>query len=98
MITLEEFQKLDLRVGTITEVKNHPEADRLYILKVNFGEEERQLVAGLKEFYEEKELLKKQVIVVMNLQPVKFMGVESQGMLLAAGGKNQVAVLTTDKK
>ena len=99
MISIEEFQKLDLRVGTITKVEQHPNADKLYVLKVNFKEEERQIVAGLKQYYTEKELLNKQITVIMNLEPAKLRGIESQGMLLATDSKDgRVAILTPDKK
>lgn len=84
MLSLNEFQKVDMRVGTITEVKDHPNADKLYVLEVDLGNECRQLVAGLRDKYKKEQLEGKQVIVMMNLEPRELRGVKSHGMLLAA--------------
>jgi len=97
MITIEEFQKLDLRIGTIKEVKSHPNADKLYVYLHDLGNEERQIIAGIKSHYKEKELLNKQIVIIVNLQPVVLRGIESQGMLLAASDDKDLAVLTPDK-
>ena len=67
MITMEDFKKLNLIVGTITRVEDHPNADRLYLLTVNLGSEERTLVAGIREAYQSEDLIGKQVVVVENL-------------------------------
>ena len=83
-ITIDDFDKLDLRVGQIVEAKQHPDADKLLVFKVKIGEETRQIVSGIKNWYEPDDLVGKKVIVVYNLKPVKLRGVESQGMLLAA--------------
>ncbi|MBU4242032.1 MAG: methionine--tRNA ligase [Nanoarchaeota archaeon] len=99
MVSFEEFQKLDLRIGKVLEVKPHPDADKLYVLQVDLGElGKRQIVAGLKQYYEPKDLKGKEIVVVANLQPVKLRGVESQGMLLAATDDKNVAVLSPEKK
>ena len=90
------FFPLDMRTGVIENVENHPNADRLYVLKVNLRDEERQLVAGLREYYQPDELLGKRVVVLCNLKPANIRGVESQGMVLAADDGNRVALLTTD--
>lgn len=99
-VSFDDFLKLDLRVGKITEIKDHPNADKLLVLSVDVGDEQRTLVAGLKPYCSPEELLGKEVIVVMNLEPRKVRGVESRGMLLAAGyeqdGQQQVTILTTD--
>ena len=84
----------DLRVGVIKKVEDHPNADRLYILTVDVGEE-RRLVAGLKDFYTKEELVGKRVIVVKNLKKKKIRGVVSEGMLLAADDGESVGLLTT---
>ncbi len=97
MITLEDFSKLELRVATIKEALPHPNADRLLVLRVDLGGEERQLVAGIRSHYAPQELVGKQIVVVANLQPAKLRGVESQGMLLAASDGGQVVLLTTEK-
>lgn len=98
-IPFEDFAKLDLRVGTITSVEDHPDADKLYVLKVDLGTEERQLVAGMKAFYSKEEMQGKKVIIVANLKPVKLRGVESNGMLLAAeDDEGNVVLLTLEKE
>ncbi len=97
MITIEEFAKLDLRVATVKAVEPHPQADRLLVLKVDLGTEERQLVAGIRAHYAPEELIGKQIVVVANLQPAVLRGVESQGMLLAASDGERVVVLSPEK-
>ena len=99
-IPFKDFQKIDLRVGKITKIQPHPEADKLYILLVDLGEGEHdiQLVAGLKPYYKEEELLGKQIVVVRNLEPAVLRGVESQGMLLAAEFKGKVVLISPEKE
>ncbi len=84
MMPFEEFQKVEMRVGTVIGIEDHPKADKLYILQVDLGEEKRQIVAGLRERYTKEELEGKQIIVVTNLEPKELRGVKSHGMLLAA--------------
>ena len=84
MIPFSEFSKVDLRVGTIIDVKDHKDADKLYILQVDLGKEKRQLVAGLKGIYSKEELNGKQIIVVCNLESKDMRGMKSEGMLLAS--------------
>ncbi len=97
MITLEEFGKIELRVATIKAVEPHPNADRLLVLKIDLGTEERQLVAGIRAHYAPEELVGKQIVVVANLQPATLRGVESQGMLLAASDGDKIIVLSPEK-
>ncbi len=80
----DDFLTLNLKVGEIMSAEDHPNADKLYVLKVDLGNEERQLVAGLRKYFSKEELLGKHIVVVSNLQPAKLRGIESQGMLLAA--------------
>ena len=87
------FEALDLRVGLIESVDDHPNADKLMVLKVNIGRP-IQLVAGLRSFYSKEELTGKKVVVITNLAPAKLRGVESQGMVLAAEAGEKVKVLT----
>ena len=87
-ITLEDFEKLDLRVATIESVEDHPNADKLYILNLKLGQEKRTIVSGIKDYYKKDDLIGKQIIIVANLKPIKLRGVESKGMLLAAKDKN----------
>src|SRR3989338_10989874 len=91
----EDFQKLDILTATIRDVKDHPNADKLYILEL---EPKRKIVAGIKEFYKKEELINKQIIFISNLEPKTIKGIESQGMLLAAGDKNKCILLCPDKK
>lgn len=79
------FSKLNLKVGKIIDVKQHPEADKLYIESIDVGEDEpRQIISGLKDYYLQEDLIGKKVIVVANLKPAKLRGVKSQGMVLLA--------------
>jgi len=88
---------LDLRVARITEVNDHPNADKLLLIDIDLGDEERTLVAGLKQHYTVEELTGTRIIVVCNLEPAVLRGVKSEGMLLAADdGKGTVSLLTTD--
>jgi tRNA-binding protein len=96
-ITIEEFKRLDLRVGLILEARPHPNADRLIILRVDVGDQQKQLVAGLRTWYRPEELVGKYVIVLNNLKPAIFRGEPSNGMLLAATSGNDVVLLTTEK-
>ncbi len=99
-ISFSEFKRLDIRVGEVISAERIPGSKKLIKLKVNLGDEERQLVAGLAEHYQPDELIGKQIVVLTNLQPRKFMGVESQGMLLAAvvGEEGRPVLLTPEKK
>lgn len=94
-ITINELEKVELKVGQILEVKRIEKADKLYKLTVDLGTEKRTIVSGLVKYYTPEQLLNKQVVVVANLKPVKLRGVESQGMLLAAGD-DVVKLLTLD--
>ena len=87
----------DLRVAKIIFIEDHPNADKLYHLRIDLGSEERELVAGLKKYYSKDELLGRKIIVVANLKSVKLRGIESQGMLLAAeDDKGNVKLLMAD--
>ncbi len=97
-ISIEEFKKLDLRVGKIVSVENVPGADKLLKIKVDFKDEVRTLVAGIKQHYSAETLIDKNIVVVFNLEPAKIRGIQSQGMLLAASDRDQVVLLTTDKE
>ncbi len=98
MASIEDFMNIELVVAQIKEVLDHPDADRLYVLKVNLGEEEdRQVVAGIKKSYTPEQLIGKRVIVIKNLEPATIRGQESQGMVLAASDEEGIAVLTPDR-
>lgn len=97
IITIDELDKVELKVGQIKEVEKVAKSKKLYKLQVDVGEKElRTIVSGLVPYYKEEELLGKQVVVVTNLQPAKLCGVESNGMLLAAGDYDVVKLLVLD--
>ena len=97
-ITIDEFQRLDLRVGTVRSAEAHPKADRLLVLQVDLGgDEQRQLVAGIRAHYQPEQLIGRQVVVVANLAPAVLRGVESQGMVLAASDGDRVVLMATDQ-
>lgn len=97
MITLEDFKKLELRVATIKDVADHPNADRLFVLQVDLGDRSKQIVAGIKKGYSREELIGRQIVIIDNLEPAVLRGVESQGMLLAASDEETIAVLSPGK-
>jgi methionyl-tRNA synthetase len=94
-VSIKDFQKLDLRVGTIKSVEPVAGSKKLLKILLDMGEE-RTIVAGLAGLYSEPDLVGKQVVVAANLEPVKLMGVESNGMVLAAEDKSGVHLLTPD--
>jgi len=97
MISFEDFKKLDLRIAEIVKVEPHPNADRLWLLKVRLGEEEREIVAGIRQFYTAEQLIGKKIVLVCNLEPATIRGVVSNGMLLAASGNDEVVIVTPEK-
>jgi len=98
MATLDDFKNLDLRVGKILSADGIEKADKLYKLIVDLGDKKIQLVSGIKKDYSADQLIGKLIIVVANLEPAKFRGVESQGMLLAAGENGSISLLVPDKE
>ncbi len=98
VVPFEDFYKLDLRIARIVEVIEHPNADKLFLLKIELGSEQRQLCAGLRGHYTAEQLVGKNIVVVANLATRKVRGELSQGMLLAAGNEDhsQVILLTTE--
>jgi len=97
-ITIEDFQRIDLRVGTIRRAEAHPSADRLVVLAVDLGEaEERQLVAGIRAPYPPEALVGRQIVVVANLKPATLRGITSYGMLLAASDDSGPSLLSPDR-
>ena len=97
-ISFDEFQKLDLRVGKITEANQIPSSRNLIRMIVDFGTEKRQAVAGLLQWYKPEDLVGKKCAFILNLQRRKMMGVESQCMIFAAeDDKGNVVVLQPEK-
>jgi methionyl-tRNA synthetase len=96
-IKFSEWEKLDVRVARIINVKTHPNADKLYLLEIDLGNEKRQLVAGLKMYYKPEELKDKLCIVFANLEPATIRGIKSEGMILAADSGKDVVILQPEK-
>jgi len=96
-VSFEDFKKLDLRVAEIVEANEHPNADKLLVLKIKVEEEEKQIVAGIKAHYSLEDLKGKKIVVVNNLSPVTLRGEESQGMLLAASHEEGLTLLVPEK-
>ncbi|MFN8627131.1 MAG: methionine--tRNA ligase subunit beta [Candidatus Binatia bacterium] len=97
-ISIDDFRNIELRVATVTAAAPHPNADRLLVLTIDLGGEQRQLVAGIRAHYEPQELVGKQIVVVANLQPATLRGARSQGMLLAASDEQgRLAIITPEK-
>lgn len=99
MISFDDFAKLELKIGTVLESEDVEESEKLLKLKVDLGEDEpRQVLAGIKQWYKPKDFVGKQVVVVANLEPRIMMGLESQGMMLAADTEDGPVFLTVPKK
>jgi methionyl-tRNA synthetase len=103
-ITYDDFAKLDLRIATVEKAEPHPNADKLIVLQLSLGGEgdaaqRRQIVAGLRGYYEPADLVGRQIVIVANLAPRMMRGLESQGMLLAASNadRSKVIFVTPEK-
>ncbi len=102
-VSYEEFKKMDIRVGTIREVVPVPDTDKLLCCQIDFNEQDedgkiklRQIVSGIREYYPEYEkLIGKQVLYIVNLEPRKIKGFESNGMLMAVDGLDGRPVFLT---
>lgn len=97
MIKFEEFKSVELKVAKVINAERIPDSTNLLKLEIDLGAERRQIVSGIAKYYEPEELIGRQIVVVVNLEPRTFMGVESQGMALAAGGE-KLALLVPDKE
>jgi methionyl-tRNA synthetase len=98
LIGIEDFAKVQLRVGKIIAAERVEKSEKLVKLKVDIGTEVRQVVAGIGKSYAPEQLLDKSIVIVANLKPAKLMGVESQGMLLAASAGDLLSVVTPDRE
>ena len=96
-IGIEDFAKVELKVGTIVSAEKHPKAERLLVEQIDLGTETRQIVSGIAKNFKPEEIVGKKVIVVTNLKPVKLRGVESQGMILCASNEEDLDILTIVK-
>ena len=95
-ITIDDFAKIELVVGTVEKCEKHPDADKLLVSQINIGKETRQIVSGIADFYTPEEMIGKKVIVVSNLKPAKLRGVESQGMILAGSKKKMLELVSVE--
>ena len=96
-ITYDDFAKLELRVAVVLAAREHPNANKLMLLQIKVGEEEKQIVAGIRGHYTPEQLVGRQIVVVNNLQPAMLRGEESNGMLLAASDTAGVVLLRPDR-
>jgi methionine--tRNA ligase beta chain len=96
--TFEDFKKLQIRIGLIVEAEKIEGTDKLLKLKVDFGDEKRQIVSGIAEFYKPEQLIGKEHPFVVNLEPRVIRGVESQGMILAITSGEKIVLLKPNKK
>ncbi len=98
MISIKDFSKLELKIGTVLEAKEVAGSEKLIKLKVDLGEENpRQILAGIKRWYTGEDLVGRQVVVVANLEPRRMMNLESEGMVLAASCDDKPVLLTVSE-
>jgi methionyl-tRNA synthetase len=101
IITIDDFAKLDLRVALVLAVERVPKTEKLMKLELDLGDEKRTIVSGIAQFYEPEALVGKRIVIIANLKPARIRGVESRGMLLAAGGRadgEDLGVVTFDRE
>jgi len=99
IITIDELAKVDLRVAVVLAAERVPRTEKLLKLSLDLGSEQRTIVSGIAEFYEPEALVGKRIVIVANLKPARIRGVESRGMLLAAGGRGpgeELGLVTLD--
>lgn len=97
LISIEDFDKLEMVVGEVLSCEKHPDADKLLVSQVDTKDKVRQIVSGISKYYTPEEMVGKKVVIVKNLKPVKLRGVLSEGMLLAGSGKKKLEVLELKK-
>jgi methionyl-tRNA synthetase len=93
-ITIDEFAKIELKTAKVLSAERMPKSEKLLKLQVSLGSEQRQIVAGIGKRYEPEALVGKTIVIVANLKPAKLMGIESQGMVLAAGDSEVHGLIT----
>jgi methionyl-tRNA synthetase len=98
LVSFEEWQNIEIRIGKIVSVEEIPGKDKLYKLSVSFGETQKQVIAGIKPYYAKEEVEGKKVAFVFNLEPVKIAGFESEAMILGAlNEENKYKLLFADE-
>lgn len=98
MITFEDFKKLDIKIGKIISAEKIEGADKLLKLEIDFGVEKRQIIAGIAEVYSPEQVIGKEIPVLINLEPRKIRGIESQGMILAVDVNNKPILLHPERE
>ncbi len=98
MATIDDFQKLAIKIGTIRKAEKVEGSSKLLKLDIDLGHEKRQILAGIGEKYDPKDLKGKQIPILANLEPRMLMGMESQGMILAVDVNGEPFLLSPDKK
>lgn len=98
MITFDDFKKLDIRIGKILAAEKVEGTEKLLKLEIDFGVEKRELVAGIAEIYQPEQVIGKEIPVLMNLEPKKIRGIESQGMILAADVEGKPVLIHPGKE
>jgi len=98
MINFQQFKSMDIRIARVKDVRDHPNADKLYIVTVDTGEGDKTVVAGIKNFYDKESLLNKQVVLLNNLEPAEIRGVASNGMILATKDGEKMSLLVPEKE
>jgi len=97
MINIDEFKKVELKVAKVLSAENIPGSEKLLKLEVDLGSEKRQILSGIAKYYQAADLVGRLIVFVSNLEPRQMMGMESQGMVLAAHDDQVFSVLTPDK-
>ncbi len=97
MVSFEDFKKLEIVTARVEEARDHPDASKLLILKINTGEITKEIVAGIKNYYSKEDLVGKNIVIINNLEPAIIRGIESSAMLLAAQDENGISVIIPDK-
>jgi methionyl-tRNA synthetase len=95
-VSYETFARLELRVAKVVEARPHPNADKLVLLQIDVGDQQKQIIAGIRQHYSPEQLVGKLIVVVNNLEPALLRGETSHGMLLAATSEEKVILLTVD--
>ena len=97
MVSFDDFKKLEIITARVMDVREHPDATKLLILRIDTGSAEKEIVAGIKNYYPKEDLVGKNIVIVNNLDPVVIRGVESTAMLLAAQDENGISILVPDR-
>ena len=97
MASIDDLKKLDIRIAKVLAAEDHPNAQKLLILKIDNGDRQKQIIAGIKNFYKKEELVGKYIVVIDNLEPENLRGEYSEGMLLAAQDDEAISLLIPDR-